>query len=329
MPAFVVVFSDARCASGPPPAHRGSFDVSEHAHFRTVFISDLHLGCADCRADDVADFLKVVRCDTLYLVGDVLDMWRLKKRWHWPEANNRVIRRILKMAKQGTRVVFIPGNHDEAARDYVSLNFGGVEILLDDVHVTAEGRRVLVTHGDQFDLVVTHARLLSMLGGWAYDRLLKLNRYYNTARAAFGYDYWSLSKYLKCKVKSACTFISKFENELAAEAVRRGVDGVVCGHIHVAEIRRSVAIDGVPTGVDYYNCGDWVEQSTALVEDHAGVISLIDGAALAREILERRRAAEAVIGSEPTTVEEETDDLPWVAASTGASRLTRRGLVVE
>ncbi len=196
--------------------------MSEHARFRTVFISDLHLGCEEARADEVADFLKSVRCDTLYLVGDIIDMWRLRRTWHWPDANNRVVRRILKMAKRGTRVVLIPGNHDDAARQYIGVNFGGVELRMNDIHVTADGRRLLVTHGDQFDLVVRHARVLSLLGAWAYERLLKLNKHYNRARTLLGYDYWSLSRFLKLKVKSACTFVSKYEHELTKEAALRG-----------------------------------------------------------------------------------------------------------
>ncbi|HEX2838514.1 MAG TPA: UDP-2,3-diacylglucosamine diphosphatase [Phycisphaerales bacterium] len=257
--------------------------MPDHARFRTVFISDLHLGCDEARANEVADFLKCVRCDTLYLVGDIIDMWRLCRRWHWPDANNRVVRRVLKMAKRGTRVVFIPGNHDDPARQYIGINFGGVELRLNDIHETADGRRLLVTHGDQFDLVIRHARLVSLLGAWAYERLLKLNKHYNMARAVFGYEYWSLSRFLKLKVKSACTFVSNFEQELTKEAAGRGLDGVVCGHIHHAEVRR-----GAHAGVDYFNCGDWVEQSSALVEHDDGRMELIDGAALAREVLARR-----------------------------------------
>ncbi len=292
----------------------------KHARFRTVFVSDLHLGCSECRADEVADFLKFVQCDTLYLVGDIIDMWRLRRRWHWPEANNRVVRRILKMARNGTRVVLIPGNHDDSARAYAGLNFGGVEILMDDVHSTADGRQLLVTHGDQFDLVVKHARLLSVLGGWAYDRLLKLNKHYNRVRGWLGYDYWSLSKFLKLKVKSACTMISKFEHELCREAVRRNVDGVVCGHIHMAEVR--LGKPGIP---DYFNCGDWVEQSTALVEHDDGRIELLDGAALARVVLARRGARPATEPFAPDAtarqVSADWDDDLWQAPQERAGLL--------
>jgi len=245
--------------------------------YRTVFLSDLHLGSNGCRAAELSAFLKCVKCETLYLVGDVIDMWRLKSKWYWPGKHNRVISRILKMARKGTRVVFIPGNHDEHARQYAGLSFGGVELVLEAEHVTADGRRLYVSHGDQFDMVVKHARLLSMLGSWAYEVLLRLNRHYNRVRRLLGLRYWSLSQFLKLQVKSACTYISKFEDALADEAKRKGYDGVVCGHIHKAEIR-----DGE---LAYYNCGDWVESCTALVEDFDGTMSLLDG----RVVVERLR----------------------------------------
>ena len=246
------------------------------ARFRTVFISDLHLGASATRADECARFLKRIECGTLYLVGDVLDMWRLRRRWCWPAANNRVVNRIMKMARRGTRVVYIPGNHDEHARRYAGLVFGGVEVLLREVHVAADGRSILVTHGDQFDLVVRHARLLSLLGAWAYDRLVWVNQRCNWVRGQLGLRYWSLAQFLKMRVKAACTHISRFEEVLVAEARRHGCEGVVCGHIHKAEVREGP--------VSYYNCGDWVESASALVEHLDGRFELIDGVAVAARV---------------------------------------------
>ncbi len=253
------------------------------ARFRTVFISDLHLGCGGTRASDAARFLKRIECGTLYLVGDIIDMWRLKQRWLWPRANNRVVNRILKMARRGTRVVYIPGNHDEAARRYVGLMFGGVEVALTAVHRCEDGRSLLVTHGDQFDLVVRHARLLSVLGAWAYDWLVRLNFRYNWVRKRLGLEYWSLSQYLKLKVKSACNHISRFEEALLEDARRAGHGGVVCGHIHKSEFREGP--------VSYYNCGDWVESCTALVEHLDGTLELVDGIELIGRVDGMRKEA--------------------------------------
>lgn len=241
--------------------------------YRTVFISDLHLGTRGCQADAVARLLKRIRCDKLYLVGDIIDMWRLKKRWYWNAAHNDVIRRILKHAKRGAEVVFVPGNHDEAARQFFDMDFAGVRIKPTDIHTTADGRRLFVTHGDQFDLIVKHSRVLSMLGAAAYEWLIRLNVLYNHGRAALGLSYWSLSKFLKLKVKKACTYISRYEEAVIHEARKQKVDGVVCGHIHQAEHR-------VCDGIDYYNCGDWVECCTLLVEHLDGRMELIDGLAL-------------------------------------------------
>lgn len=248
--------------------------------YRTLFLSDLHLGSTGCQARELSAFLKCVRCDTLYLVGDVIDMWRLKSKWYWPGKHNRVISRILKMARKGTRVVYIPGNHDEGARQYAGLKFGGVELMLDAEHITADGRRLYISHGDQFDMVVKHARVLSMLGSASYEMLLRINRVYNTMRRLFGLNYWSLSQFLKMKVKSACTYISKFEEALIEEAKSKGFDGVVCGHIHKAEIRP----DDRHAGMMYYNCGDWVESCTALVEGFDGSIRLLDGKAVVERL---------------------------------------------
>lgn len=256
--------------------------MAVRVHYRAVFISDVHLGSSGCRAKELAAFLKHVDCDTLYLVGDIIDMWRLRQRWYWPSKHNRVISRILKKSRHGGRVVYIPGNHDEHARQYIGLKFGDVEIRQDAVHTTADGRKLLVTHGDQFDLIVKHHRLISMLGAWAYDRLVTINNRLNWVRRKLGMQYWSLSQAVKLKVKSACTFIAKFEQELMSEAQRKGMDGVVCGHIHKAEIRTD-------TPVAYYNCGDWVEGSTALVEHDDGTLQIINGASFVEQLYEQRK----------------------------------------
>ncbi|MEM1330018.1 MAG: UDP-2,3-diacylglucosamine diphosphatase [Planctomycetota bacterium] len=268
--------------------------------YRTVFLSDLHLGSGGCRAAELASFLKRIECDTLYLVGDVIDMWRLRQRWYWPEKHNRVITRILKLAKQGTRVVFVPGNHDEHARQYVGLHFGGVEVAREAVHETADGRRLLITHGDQFDLVVKHARALSVLGSTAYDTLVVLNTHYNRLRRMMGLSYWSLSYALKMKVKRACTYIARFEDSLIDEARRRGFDGVVCGHIHKAELRRGET--------DYFNCGDWVESCTALVEHDDGTLRLLDGVGIVEQLREQRRMLREATGPRPVITGAESHD---------------------
>jgi len=263
--------------------------------YRAVFLSDLHLGSSGARARELAAFLKRVECDHLYLVGDVIDMWRLKQRWYWPEKHNRVVGRVLKLAKRGTKVTFVPGNHDEHARQYAGLNFGGVEIKREAAHLTADGRRLLITHGDQFDLVVKHARLLSVLGSWAYDLLVVFNTRLNWVRQKLGMNYWSLSQFLKLKVKKACTYIAQFEDTLIDEADRRGFDGVVCGHIHKAEIRRGVQAHR--RRIDYFNCGDWVESCTALVEHDDGTLQLLDGLAFVEQLRDQRsQLREAVEG---------------------------------
>jgi UDP-2,3-diacylglucosamine pyrophosphatase LpxH len=205
-------------------------------------------------------------------VGDIVDGWRLRKGWYWPDAHNEVVRRILKLAHRGTRVVFIAGNHDEVLRPYAGMTFGGIELALEAIHQTADGRRLLVTHGDAFDGVVLYARWLAFLGDQAYGILLRANVVFNAARRALRLPYWSLSAYLKRRVKNAVQYVSSFEEAVAHEAALRGVDGVVCGHIHCAEIRQL-------GDVTYYNDGDWVESCTALIEERNGTMRLIDWAA--------------------------------------------------
>jgi UDP-2,3-diacylglucosamine pyrophosphatase LpxH len=240
--------------------------------YRTVWISDTHLGTRGCNAEMLADFLQAIECETLYLGGDIIDGWRLRRGWWWPDAHNEVVRRILKLAHRGTRVVLIAGNHDEMLREFAGLTFGGVEIVLEATHVTADGRRLLVTHGDAYDGVVLYARWLAFLGDAAYGLLLRANVAFNWVRRRLRLPYWSLSAYLKRKVKNAVQYVCDFEEAVAHEALQRGLDGVVCGHIHCAEIRQF-------GGITYHNSGDWVESCTALVEDSAGHITILDWAA--------------------------------------------------
>ena len=249
-------------------------------NFRTIFLSDMHLGMRGVQAQELWAFLKHARCERLYLVGDIVDLWALKQRWNWPVMHNQVIRRILKMAKKGVHVVYIPGNHDEALRQYAGLDLGGVRLALRAVHRTADGRTLLVTHGDEFDLVVQNSRLLALIGTWAYDHLLLLNRLVNAARAAVGLPRWSFANAIKRKVKGACTFMSNFEHALVGEARRRGHDGVVCGHVHKAELR---TVSG-NRDIVYANCGDWIERSSAIVEHMDGRLELIDVAATLKEL---------------------------------------------
>ncbi len=241
--------------------------------FRTVFLSDVHLGFRGCRAEELAAFLKRVECERIFLVGDIVDMWMLRQRWTWPSTHNQVIRRLLKLARHGTSVIYVPGNHDEALRPYAGLDLGGVRIAAQAVHTLADGRRILVTHGDEYDLVVQNSRLLAICGAWAYDHLVAMNRVINSARALVGMRRWSFSQIVKKRVKSACTFISRFEEALTAQAHRRGLDGVVCGHIHEPRIEERTH-DG--STLLYANCGDWIERATALVEHHDGRLEIIE-----------------------------------------------------
>lgn len=237
-------------------------------HLRTLWISDLHLGTRGCQAEKLARFLKRYDCDQLYLVGDIIDGWRLRKGMYWPQAHTNVVRRVLTMSKRGTKVTYITGNHDEFLRRYSSLLLGNIQLVDEAEHVTADGRRLLVVHGDQFDVITRCHRWLAFLGDHAYEVSLTVNRWFNHWRSRFGYGYWSLSAYLKHRVKHAVNFISDFEGALAHECGRRGFQGVVCGHIHHAEIRE---VDGIA----YHNCGDWVESCTALVEHPDGKIELL------------------------------------------------------
>jgi UDP-2,3-diacylglucosamine pyrophosphatase LpxH len=249
----------------------GKHSTEPKRHFRTVFISDFHLGTRGCRADFLVDFLGRTECDRLFLVGDIVDGWRLRKSWYWDRSHDEVIRLVLRAAQNGTKVTYIPGNHDEALRDWLGHEIAGVRLVNEAVHVGADGRRFLVIHGDQFDSVVRYAPVIAHLGDWAYDGALAVNRWFNEARRRLGYPYWSLSQWLKRQVKGAVKAIDRFETALAQEARRRGLDGVICGHIHHAEMR-------MVQGVSYMNDGDWVESCTALVEHADGRFELLDWA---------------------------------------------------
>jgi UDP-2,3-diacylglucosamine pyrophosphatase LpxH len=236
--------------------------------FRSLFISDVHLGTRGCQADKLLDFLRVHEAETIYLVGDIVDGWQLRQNWHWPQPHNDVVQKLLRKGRKGARMVYIPGNHDEFLRSYYGTHFGGIEVMETAVHTAADGRRYLVIHGDYFDLVVKHARWLALLGDWAYTSALTVNTVLNAFRRRLGLPYWSLSQWAKLKVKNAVNYIGEFERTLAAEAQRHAVDGVICGHIHHAVMHDIF-------GVRYINCGDWVESCTAVAEHADGAFEII------------------------------------------------------
>jgi UDP-2,3-diacylglucosamine pyrophosphatase LpxH len=249
--------------------------------YRTVFISDIHLGTRSCQAVALLDFLKHVECETLYLVGDIVDFWKVRRGPHWPQSHNDVLQKLLRKARKGTEVIFIPGNHDEALREYCGMSFGGIDIRRDAIHQTADGKKYVVLHGDEFDVIVRYARWLAFLGDRSYEVSLALNLPLNWGRRMLGFGYWSLAGFLKKKVKSAVNFIGEFEDTLAAEAKRRGADGLICGHIHHANSRNF-------GGIHYLNSGDWVESCTAIAEHHDGTFEIIRW----QEIMAQRTVAE-------------------------------------
>ena len=272
-----------------------SLPEEEDVHrYRSVFISDLHLGTAGCQANELLQFLKAYPSDYLYLVGDIVDGWQLRRKWYWPQAHNDVVQKLLKRARKGCRVIYVPGNHDEFARDFVGHQFGGIEVAQDAVHVTADGRTLWVVHGDYFDGIIQCAKWLAYLGDTLYEFTLRMNRHVNNLRGRFGLPYWSLSAYLKHKVKTALNYVMDFEVAVAHEARRRGHDGVVCGHIHRAEMR-------VIQGTLYCNDGDWVESRTALVEHRDGQLEIVhwheeDGSAgVPQHALPRETATSAAV----------------------------------
>ncbi len=259
---------------------------------RTLFLSDIHLGTKGCQADLLLEFLRHYDADIVYLVGDIIDGWRLKSGWYWPQAHNDVVQKLLRKVRRGARLIYVPGNHDEFLREYVGSNFGGIEICERAVHETADGRRLLVMHGDEFDMVMKHARWLAHLGDGAYTVALFLNTHLNVVRRRLGLTYWSLSAWAKNRVKNAVNFISRFEEFLVSEAARHRADGVVCGHIHHAALRDI-------EGVTYLNTGDWVESCTAIVEHYDGSFELIRWNERRQSLRPAAQPAPALLAPEP------------------------------
>jgi len=237
--------------------------------FRALWISDVHLGSRECKAEFLLEFLRHSECEQLYLVGDLIDFWHLHRGGRWPSGHGEVLKTILAMARDGVRVQYVPGNHDEAARDYLGLSVGRIDIVPETIHVTADGRRFLVIHGDECDNAVRcGGPLLHWLGDWAYDVLLFVNRWYNHIRRRWNHPYWSLANFLKQRLGHAAAYIARFETAAARVAAQRELDGVICGHIHHAALRD---IDGVL----YCNDGDWVESCTALAERPDGSLEIL------------------------------------------------------
>jgi UDP-2,3-diacylglucosamine pyrophosphatase LpxH len=236
--------------------------------FNAIFLSDIHLGTKGCQAERLLDFLRHHEAQTIYLVGDIVDGWQLRAGWYWPQSHNDVVQKLLRQARKGVRIVYVPGNHDEFLRGYYGSHFGGVEVAETAIHQGIDGKRYLVIHGDYFDMVVKHARWLAYLGDHAYEIALAMNRIFNAFRHFLGLHYWSLSQWLKLKVKNAVNYIGEYERTLVAEATRQEVDGVICGHIHHAAVRDDF-------GTRYINCGDWVESCTAVVEHFDGRFEVI------------------------------------------------------
>jgi len=242
-------------------------------HCRTIFISDVHLGTKGCKAELLNSFLKAHRCENLFLVGDIIDGWRISStKWYWPSAHNRVVRQILrKSEKEKANVFYVVGNHDEFLREYIAehnFEMGNIKIVNEFRHETAKGENLWVIHGDAYDGITRHHRWVALAGDAGYNFLLWSNRWFNGIRRAFNLPYWSLSKAIKHKVKKAVSYIFEYENTVARETAKRKLDGVVCGHIHHAEMKTI-------NGIRYYNCGDWVESCTAIVEDMAGNLDIV------------------------------------------------------
>ncbi|HEX4986277.1 MAG TPA: UDP-2,3-diacylglucosamine diphosphatase [Burkholderiales bacterium] len=236
---------------------------------RSIFLSDIHLGTRACQAGRLLSFLRHYESRYLYLVGDIVDFWAMSRGIHWTREHNTVVQKLLRRARRGARVIFVPGNHDEVLREYVGTSFGDIELVQEHVHVAADGRRYAVLHGDEFDQVTRHHRWVAVLGDVAYNMLVRLNAWLSLARRTLGIPgYWSLAGYAKRKVKSAVGFIYDFEDSVMRAVRERGLDGVICGHIHSAAVRDV-------GGLTYINCGDWVDSCTAIVEHHDGRMELI------------------------------------------------------
>lgn len=270
---------------------RSRFDVvsrPDKLDVRTLFVSDIHLGSRNAQAEALLDFLRVVDAETIYLVGDIVDFWKVRRGPCWPQSHNDVIQKLLRKVRKGARIVYVPGNHDEGVRPYCGMHFGGVEVMRSAMHVTKRGKRYLVMHGDEFDVVVRTAKWLAVLGDRGYELALAANAPLNWVRQRLGFGYWSLSSYLKYRVKSAVSYIGAYEDAVAGEARKHGVDGIICGHIHHAA-------DRMMGKVHYLNCGDWVESCTALAELHDGQLQLIRWPTTALERAGRGHASEPEI----------------------------------
>lgn len=243
-------------------------DAAPVRHHRSIWISDVHLGTKHAQVGALLEFLRLNESDYLYIVGDLIDGWELRRVWRWEDAYNTLIQKILRKNRKGTKITYITGNHDEFLENYIGLRFGGVRLVRQAYHKGADGRRYLVIHGHQFDGLTHFNRLLERVGARLYNIILDLNHWMNRLRRQLGFGYWSVAAYLKHKAKSSVKFITQYEHAMTSLAHLRKVDGIICGHIHRAEMR---PIDGLR----YFNCGDWVESCTALVEDHAGNFELI------------------------------------------------------
>lgn len=256
-------------------------------HVRSIFLSDIHLGTRACQAERLLDFLREYSSDHLFLVGDIVDFWAMSRGVHWSPAQNTVVQKVLRRARHGEQVMLIPGNHDEALRDYVDARFGDIRLARQHVHVLADGRRFLLTHGDEFDQVTRYHRWVAILGDVAYDLLVRQNRWLSWVRRHMGRPgYWSLAGYAKRKVKTAMQFIFDFEDSVVHTVRELGLDGVVCGHIHWAAIRDV-------GGVTYVNCGDWVDSCTAILEHTDGRLELLEWHGRVREVAREAESAEA------------------------------------
>ena len=266
------------------PRQKDSNSSDQPRRYRSLFLSDLHLGTKGAQADALLEFLRDHDADTIYLVGDIVDGWRLRSGWYWPQSHNDVVQKLLRKARKGARIIYVPGNHDEFLRDFYGTHFGGIEVCETALHVAADGKRYLVIHGDVFDMVVRHARWLAFLGDWAYEIALAISTRINWVRRKLGFTYWSLSAWAKRTVKNAVNYIGRFEETLAAEAERHGVDGVICGHIHSAAMRDF-------DGFTYINTGDWVESCTALVEHEDGRMEIIHWSEVSETLNARRAVA--------------------------------------
>jgi len=242
--------------------------MAQQQDYRTVWLSDIHLGYKDCKAEYLLDFLQHSQIDTLYLVGDIVDMWAMSKQFLWPASHNKLFHTLLALQGTGTKVIYLPGNHDEPAQKYDGMHFGEIEIHREYIHTTADGRKLLILHGDQFDQDVCFGPIHAWVGDQAYDLLLFLNRWYNRVRTWMGFPYWSLAGYIKSKVKGANEAVERYKLACRGKAKELGVDGVVCGHIHHPEIEQK-------EGILYCNDGDWIENCSALIENKQGELSLV------------------------------------------------------